>query len=483
MAFNRAPSQSTYQTKDVKLIMTVDNRDAAGVTDVIPLNGFYDIIRSKETGDNDYHFVKRDGLSPYGSSPTGTVVRGMYFWEDQDKLFVAYDDKIDITTASTGAAVTTLTPFTTTTGDVGFTEFQYADGSVKLVVCDGEKLITIDSSNTVVTGSDADMPTPMNPHVVYLDGYIFMVKDGTSDIYNSDLDDPLAWTAGDYITAEMEPDKLVRIARSRNYILAFGTSSIEYFYDAANSSGSPLNRNDTPMKQVGYLGGMASHGSRLYFVGQTANTAPELYFVEDFKIESNDSSVIRRHIRPNTAYKGAVISMGGRDFYVLNTGDITFMIDLQTKVWTRLAFKNNATFPISFSSTVVRNTAGHVSVVAFDNTTSLYYFNPNIYQDDGVDFLVKLQTDKQMFDTYHRKFMSRLMVVADRPPSDANLSINWTDDDYQTDTVSRTVNLNQSLPVIYRLGHFRRRAFILEFTANSPLRLHHLEVDFNIGSR
>lgn len=482
MAYNKAPSQSTYQTKDVKLINAMNNRDQVGTKDVIALNGFYDIIKDRATDDNSYMFIKRDGTVEYPYIIPSAAIRGLYYWEDQNKLYVAYDDDIAIITASTGVLVTTITPFLTTTGDVGFTEFYYDTGGVKIVACDGSRIITIDSSNVVVTGSDPDMPVP-RPHVVFLDGYLFVVKQGTSDIYNSNLNDPLVYTSGDFITAEMLPDTLLRIARLNNYLVAFGSASIEYFYDAANASGSPLNRNDTPVKQIGYLGGLSAHANKLYFVGQTANTEPEVFMIEDFKIENLDNPPLRRYIQPYSSFDGCIISQGGRDFYILTVGTITYCMDLETRVWTRMAFQDDGTFPAKYAVNFPFNGVGNMSLVALDGQASLFYFDPDVYQDDGVNFTTTIQTDKNMFDTMHNKFMSRLLVVADRPSSDGDLMVSWTDDDYQTYSTPRAINLNQDYPVIYRCGKFKKRAFKLDYTANTPQRIQHLEVDFNIGNR
>lgn len=485
MAFNKAPSQSTYQTKDVKLIQALDTRNAAGTTDFIPLNGFFDIIQDKDAEDRDYFFVKRDGTEVFPYVPSGTTIRGLHFWKEEDKLLIAYDSNIAIVTASTGTLVTTITPFVTTSGEVGFIDFQYASGVVKVVACDGSRLITIDSSNVVVTGSDPDMPTSMEPHPTYLDGYLFVIKAGTSDIYNSNLDNPLAYTSGDFITAEMSPDTLKRIDRTRNYIVAFGTQSIEYFYDAANASGSPLNRNDTPFKQVGYLGGLVRNESRLFFVGQSDGPAanPEVYMMEDFKMQSVSNPPLQRFLQPTSVFYAGICSQGGRNFYILNSSNISYMVDIDTGLWTRISFKQQTTFPIIVSTAIVRNGVGNTTIMAFSNSMRLVLFNPGVYQDDGEDFVVRLQTDKQMFDTMHEKYMSRVLVVGDRPTSSATLQLRWTDDDYQTYSSFRNIELNQEFPNVQRMGRFRRRAFDLWLVANVPWRVRHLEVDFNIGTR
>lgn len=483
MAFSKAPSQSTYQTKEVKSAWALRNRDSSGIKDTIALNGFYDLVVNRETGDKDIHFVKRDGCSLFEYTLPSGPARGAYYWEEQDKLFVAYSDDIAVITGSTGVLVTTLSNvFTTTSGDVGFCEFLYDTGTTKIVAADGTRVVTIDASNTVVTGSSADQPTSFNPNVVFLDGYLFMTKTGTSDIYNSNLNDPLLYTAGDYISAEMVADNLIRIARLNNYILALGTASIEFFYDAAVETASPLKRVDTPVKNVGYLGGLVTHQNKMYFVGQTQNTTPEVFVMEDWKLDNLDNPPLRRFVQPHTSFDGAIVSNGGHDFYVLTVGTITYWMDLETKLWTRIAFRGTGTFALQDAMIVPRTTIGNVSVLIPTTGTALYFFNPNVYQDAGTNFTAEVQTYKEMFDTFREKYMSRLLVVADRANA-GTVSLSWTDDDYQTFETARTMDLSARKPRVHRMGRFVERAFKFTYTANNPLKLHHFEVDFNIGNR
>jgi len=483
MAFSKAPSQSTYQTKELKSAWALRNRDAAGTKDTIALNGFFDLVIDKATGDKDLHFVKRDGTSVVEYTLPSGPPRGAFYWEDEDKLFVSYSNDIAVITGSTGALVTTLTDvFVSTSGEVGFCEFLYDTGATKIVAADGTRLVTIDAANTVVTGSSVDQPTPFDPHVVFLDGYLFMVKSGTSDIYNSNLNDPLLYTAGDFISAEMIADTLIRIARLNNYILALGTASIEFFYDAAVETASPLKRVDTPVKNVGYLGGLTTHLNKMYFVGQTQNTAPEVYVMEDWKLDSLDNPPLRRYIQPHTAFSGAVVTNGGHDFYVLTVGTITYWMDLETKIWTRLAFQGTNAFALQDAMMVPRVTIGNVSVLIPTTGTALYFFNPTVYQDAGTNFTAEVQTYKEMFDTYHEKYMARLMAITDKAGA-GSLVISWTDDDYVTYSATRTVDLTDRRPRLHRLGNFVERAFRFTQSSNHPLKLHHFEVDYNIGNR
>lgn len=480
MAFSKAPSQSTYQDDDVKLIYELNNRDATGTKDTLALNGFFEVVKNKQTQDNEYWYVKRDGTSNYVTAPSSSI-RGMYYWKDQDKLFLAYSDKIAVYVGSTGVLSTTLTPWVSTTGTVGFTEFQYASGVVKLVAADGTKIITIDTTNTVVVGADADQPAAFDPNVIYLDGYLFLVKSSTADIYNSNLDDPLAFTAGDFITAEMIPDSLVRIGRLNNYILAFGTASIEYFYDAGNASGSPLNRNDTPVKFVGYLGGLATHQNKLYFVGKVPGTNPEVYQLEDFKMKTVDNPPLRRYVEPYSSFTGNIISYGGKDFYVVTVGGITYQLDMETELWTRLSQGANSTFPITFAVNLPYTGIGNVSVVAVSGSANLVMFVPTVYQDSGVNFTMQVRTENFDFDTQHRKTMSRVLLKADQTTASSLITLAYSDDDYKTWSADRTMDLVNTAPFLKRFGQFRQRAFRLTYNDNYPCRLKKLEVQHNIG--
>jgi hypothetical protein len=482
MAFSKTPQTSTYQTKEISLLNEWGTRDASSTKDNDALNCFYDIVQNKKTGDKDHWVVKRDGTVAYPFvSPSGTI-RGLHYWEDQDKLFIATSDDISIVTASTGTLVTTLSAaFGTTTGDVGFCEFLFDTNNTKVCATDGTTLITIDSSNTKVVVVDADLPAPHIPQPVFLDGYLFLVKSGTADIYNSDLNDPTSWTPGDFLTAEMTADKIMAVANINNYLIIFGSGSIEYFFDAANASGSPLQKYDAPHKFIGYLGGLAKYENELIFIGSSLTGGPQIYMAKDAKVEPISTPPMRRAIEAYTTYKASVVSYGGHDFYHLNVGSLSYQFDLETKLWTRTAFKATAYMAITYAVSVKITGVGTQTVFALDGSTTMYYFKPSSYRDDATNFTVQIITDSQMFDTYREKTCARMILVGDRSTSSATADVSWSDDDYQTYSTARTVDMNLDLPVLHRLGQFRRRAFKVGWTQNLPMRFKHIELDLNMG--
>lgn len=480
MAFSKAPSQDTYQSQELKLIEALGTRTNSLAKDPILVNGFYEIVSNKMTKDETYRAVKRDGCSAFSYIPESANIRGMHYWEDENKLFIAYDIYVDIVNVATGVRTSHLGFFEAGTGPVSFTEFYFDNGDVLVICGDGLRLWSVNKAEAYVQTTDPDLPTPFIPSLVFLDGYLFLVKAGTSDIYNSDLNSTLNWTPGNFLTAEMLPDTVKGISRLNNYLIAFGTSSIEYFFDAGNPSGSPLQRNDTPVKQIGFLGGYAAYGNKIFIVGQYANTTPELYVLEDFKVDEVNLPQLRRFMGESVTYSAAIVTNGGHDFYVLSFGNETFALDLETKLWTIWKFQLDSNFPITYSA-LIKNTASFSSIVSVTGKANLFQFLPTVYQDNAQNFDFEGILDRNYFNTQRKKYMSRLIVAGDRVNS--TLAINYTDDDYQTFSAERTVSLNQDRPTLTRLGSFFSRAFRFRHRDNTPCRLFMFELDYNIGGR
>lgn len=485
MAFSKNPEFNTYSSKKIKLLRELDSRSSSISKDVNYLNCFFEVTKNKTTQEQDYNIVKRPGLSSYANTLPSTNIRGIYYWEDKDKIIAISGNDVWIATASTGTHITTLSgSLATLNGKCGFTEFLYDDNTSKVIISDGTKIYTLDNANTLVAVTDVDFPTPHVAMPVFLDGYLFLAKADTADIYNSDLNNPLAWTAGNFISAEMFPDNVTAVAKLNNYLVAFGSSSIEYFWDAANASGSPLQRNDTPVKLTGYLGGLCQVGNTIYFLGNSSTGTPDVYVLEDFKMESVSDTSVRKYLEDvgsDLANSSAVsISFLGHDFYMFTIGATTYVYDTSTKLWTTFAYQANLNM-YALYATSVKIGGVHCSVIYINNATNLARFDVDIYQDVSTNFTMRIVTGLEQFDSYNQKVMHRLIIDADKPTANAEVDVSWSDDDYQTFNTAVGVNLNQELPSITRLGRFRRRAFKLEFVENFPLRMRGLEVDINMG--
>jgi hypothetical protein len=487
MPYSKTPEQSTYTTKRIPLAKEINTRlGTTAVKDEDFLNCYIELVKKRSVEDSRTYVTKRAGAESLVDSQQAAAVRGMHYWTDRGKVLYAVGNDIYVLTLSSGAVATIANPFGTTTGKVGFCEYLYDTGNELIVATDGTTLITIDNANAVVTCADADLPAPHVPTPIFLDGYLFLIKTNTSDIYNSDLNDPMAWTPGNLISAEIEGDWLQEQVKINNYLVVFGKNTIEYFWDAAVETGSPLQRNDSVVKHIGYIGGLARHGRYVFMVGSEAHGQLEVYQLEDLKVTPVGSPVISRYLNNSgatfTSMRGNVVSISGYNFYVLYAGDLTYVYDIENKLWTRWAFQADDNFPITYAVNV-KKTADYYPVFALDQETSeLYNFSDAVAQDDGTNYTMSVVTEPVDFDSLNRKNMHRLVVIADRPDDTAEIDVQWSDDDYQTYTTARTVDLDQSLPSLTRLGSFRRRAFKLSYTGDQPVRLQELEVDINRGN-
>lgn len=485
MPYSNSPQYSTYKTERIPFVKEVFLR-STDTYDALYENCIIELVEKKDIKQLDLAIVKRPGTTTaIDSSLITSEFRGMFFWQKKSTLiyvigntFYFWDVNTNISTATSSASLTT------TTGEVGFEEFLYSDGHVTVIWSDGTKLGEISTSFVVSTSTDPDLPSPHLPNPVFLDGYIFIVKKDTQDIYNSDNDAPLSWTPSNYISAEMSPDSLLRIERMSNYIIAMGTESIEYFYDAANAGGSPLSRNDTFYKQVRYLGGSVRSGNKVYMIGKYDNGAPDIFVIEDSKVTAIENQQVKRFLSRITDFSNttaSIISWDSNTLYLFTTGNRSFAYCINSEFFTNWKHRAYDTFNIKYSDIAyTQNGINTYMYMVKDNRVIKFDFNT--WFDSGEVSTMVVRTEPLDFDTLQMKFMGRLSLFCDNGNTNANLSIKWTDDDYQTYSNTYSIALNQELPSIRRLGGFRKRAFVFSNSENYPIRLRGFEVDLNMGN-
>jgi hypothetical protein len=105
-----------------------------------------------------------------------------------------------------------------------------------------------------------------------------------------------------------------------------------------------------------------------------------------------------------------------------------------------------------------------------DETSGLVYiFDTTLNRDNGNPINVKVRTMIEDFGTSKQKIYGPLTIVGDRVTT--MLLSRHTNDDYQTYSTYRPINLAINEPKLNRLGRSRRRAHEFRHTGNTPLRL------------
>lgn len=548
MAYTKNPVVSTYDTKRVNFVINPLQRSGTELTKDAKLVNM--LVEVFETPDkiNSRIFVKsRPGLAVAYTTAAGTG-RGCYYWYYSGVGYV-----ISVTGNKVYSNGTLLQTITTSTGEVNFTEHVSGAGVNTLIMLDGTKGYTfasptvagvaIDDSReaawtastvtalaakrrptvangyvytatvggttggtqptwpttvgaTVVDGTVTwtcglcAFPSPHIPIPVVMDGYLFVAKTNTQDIYNSDLDTPEKWTAGNYISAEMYPDTILALSKNNNYVYAIGASSIEYFYDAGNATGSPLARHESAVQQFGTAapGTVVQTEKEVILVGSTGNGGHTVWTIDGFKAEEIGTPAIRSVFRAEGAnLVNAVahcVRASGQKLYIINLTSRTFVYSFDTKMWSQ--WNSGPTANLAYDGRHATDGPAGSAYVQHVSDGDIYTLSEDNHTDDGIAFRCRIVTPKLDFDTFNRKFMSRFSLIGDIPDGSGAgnvLQISWSDDDYQTWTTDRDLSFDNDFPCIAQLGNFRRRAFRISYSQPYLLRLEAMEVDINKGSQ
>lgn len=302
-------------------------------------------------------------------------------------------------TATVGTGTSTMTISAVTSGAVtvgmtltggtlsgtrtisSFGTFNGVSGTVNLSGNDTWANPTTVTGQQFVQITDGDYPATTVPGVVYLDGYIF-VMDADATIYNSALQDPSSWNALDFITAEVEPSSGKAIAKYQNYIVALCEHTVEFFFDAANATGSPLSRMAQNTAFVGCEKGesVAYSAGTVFWIGKNKNRGRGVYRLNGLQPELVSTPAIDRILDTLTltTVRAFGFRINGSHFYMLNciTDNLTLVFDVQNGLWSQWTY---STAGASQTLTSVTQTNG----LATATKTSHGYSSGNLIRIAG----------------------------------------------------------------------------------------------------
>ena len=463
-----------YDTERIPLVGNHTNRFAAATKDQIFYNVIPESIENPITKKVTIFLNKRGAFTTHTTLVAGAG-RALYYWTRTSKTYTVIANKLYAGTST--IAILTLT---TSTGTCWFTEV--SGGTDYLILSDGTDMWTIDTSDNVVDITDVDMPAgPTTPAA--LDGYIFIIKSGTDEIWNADLNVATSWGATAFLSVEMYPDNLVALTRQVNYVVAFGTFSVEFFYDNA-ATPSPLRRAETVALKVGLAArdSLAQTDRRILWVGQSQSGEPSIWMFNSLTPEKVSNEFVDKILQNEgsnlSTAKGSFIQHKGHTLYILNLNARSLVYDLDEKIWTDWSTNSasvHAVLPYNFFVQGANN-----AILALHNTDGkIYTLVPGTYTDTAAAILVEFSTGKIDFGNTHQKRLFNLSLLAD-VESSGTVTVDWSDDDYQTFSTSRTLDLT-TRPYTKACGSFRRRAFRFKHSTNAPFRAEAMELDYSDG--
>lgn len=469
------PYFTQYHTQRFSFIGSPQQRDGTAAKDQRFVNMYPEMITSPITEGKKYYLKKRPGVTTKYQFTAGEG-RGIFYWEVNQAYYTVIGSSVYLN----GGFLFSLN---TSTGPVGFCEFR-SDSAIELVLCDGTQGWIINGAGSAGLITDPNFPSPHIPMPVFLDGYIFVAAANTQQIHNSQLQNPAIWPSDGFIDAEMFPDVLVGLSKVQNYLACIGQNSIEWLYDNANATGSPLQRNAPAVSQLGCPAPKTINQTEkeLILVGQTAAGGRTVWVIDGFQPTEIGNAPVREALDLEdvsiSVASAFTIQCAGHKWYVLNlvSGGRTFVYDFEEKMWHEwTSGLNNTVFQYEFGAD-----SGNGAPVLLSYTAgTVVELTPTVYTDLGSVINCVVTTSKIDFDTIKRKRLYRLSIIADAPngPNNVPITVSWSDDDYNTYTSGTTLQINGSYPTITQLGYTRRRAFKFVYQQPYPLRMESFEVD------
>jgi hypothetical protein len=344
------------------------------------------------------------------------------------------------------------------------------------------------ATSAAATASLNSFPNNPVPGLVYLDGYVFAM-DSEGQIWQSDNENPAAWGALNFTSAKSEADKGMALARHLNYIVAFKQWTADFFFDAGNATGSVLSINQSAHMEIGcadgnsiqnpeqtlvWMGNVVEGGRAIYMLSGLTPTKISTKAVETFLNASDLSGTY------SWLYKIAGHTLYG---LVLTDQNVTLVYDLTENEWhvwtTSKDFIGGGEdyFECSFVTQFPFNSGAFYVLDAVNGL--VFTLSPTNYVDPFGPIRMRIVTDRMDFQTFAFKVGSALTIFGDQ--INDVMQVRHTEDDYNTWSQYRNVNLNLQKPCLYQLGRFRRRAYEFLYSGNNPLRLE--KVDFNLNGR
>jgi hypothetical protein len=342
-------------------------------------------------------------------------------------------------------------------------------------------------STSIIKIQDAQYPgnngLTLGGFGAHMDGYTFQM-DTRGAIHNSDLNTISSWTATGNINANLYPDKGIGCIRWRQYIVGFGSETMEFFYNAGNATGSPLTRIPNMAQRIGavHADAITTISDTVFFCGSTSQGGLAIYSFDGqvARISPPEIDTVLLLAGAGNIKLTSLLDLG-LHFIIVKAGTSQYAYLIEEKFWfiwqTHLGYVRFAGLSTGSAQVVY-------GVSELVTTGKVYVINPasRTFQDDGQAFTARAQMNA--VDPGRGEFVSyeELEVVADVEASSSVLHVTHTDDDYITYSNPRTVNLSTSTPKITRLGGTKTpRAFATTHSDNMPMRLKEIRVRVNVG--
>lgn len=447
----------------VPLLASTGNRGLTARTDTQLINGYVE-----KTPDGEVVLVKRPGfVLTWAHASEG---RGAYWWKGV--LYFVVGGTLYANNAALGA-VNALG---------GMYTFSSCMGAVP-------KLILHNSTNAYYTSGGAPVAialpaTPLVPGAAYLDGTTYFGTALEANIYGSGINDPATWNPLNVIKAQQEPDELKYVTKQLSYTIAMKEWTIEGFWDAGNTVGSPLSPAQGTLMPFGCkdAASVQEFENVIIWVAQTRAGSVSVMMMEGMRAQTISTPAIERLLQttnwsPAWSWSARI---NGHRFYAitLKQANFTLVYDLTTGLWFQWGLGVAQSYmPIVDASW---NSTFNWTYLQHENG-SIYVMSGAAVKDDNLTIYLDLYTGEWDGGVRTKKFLKRMDFLADRRGA-GKIKIRHSEDDYTNWSNFREVDLSKKVPHLDDCGTFVKRAWHIRHQEDTPLRLEAIELTPMLGA-
>jgi len=366
------------------------------------------------------------GLKTYSTAPAGPCRSNGVAWKGK-AYFVSGNRLISIDQNGISTSIGTL--------DTAGGRASVAGGRNYIMAVDGVSGYSYDGT-TFAKITDADFPTA--DYVAWVNNYFIVNNHGTDQFHISGIDDPTAWSATDFATAERKADVIHRPMWLRGDLLLLGDETSELFYDSGNAD-FPWEPFPNMILEYGVAApASAAEASSVIFM--LAKTAEGGYRV--IKASSETPQVISDRdiewqigrLTTKTDAEGFFYEHDGHRFYVLTfpAGKKTFVYDDMNGMWHERQSEGSRWRPSGYVFLNGKHIVG-------DYNSAVYYeIDHDTYTDAG-EVITRIRRAPALHDDRKRLFFHRLELeieggvgLVTGQGSDPQIMMRWSDDGART---------------------------------------------------
>lgn len=454
----------------IPLSQGINTRDGTLTKDAKMVNCYTEVSSEGKSA------VKRPGTSFVSTFGAGGTPQGQFLLSNEP-YFINNDTVYNLTTG-VGVAIpsvtTALQQYTT------LSDTPYAQSYIKST--SGLWQVRVSAQALVITKvfNKSDLfsyPDVTVSGLSYLDG-TYYVMDSEGKLYGSKLQDATLWPALNFIAADATLGLGVGVVRHLNYLVAFYTHGTQFYYDAGLPEGLPI----APVSNAAWTTGCAAGSSFressdvTFFISRTRQYGRTVSKFEGLSLGKISTPYIEKILDLSTLEKVSsfTIKIGGHTFYAITLPDlnVTLVYDVDFQDWhlwqSVVAGSNQGFTGINYLGTDSQD------LFQDSATGQIMTINTATYVDANGPINVLIRTPDIAFGTSKQKRFASVFVAGDTVAT--NVYLSYSDDDYQTFSTPRAVNLGTVRKMLQRCGMSRKRSWDVTHQDNTALRLIELEV-------